>query len=145
MFPSLVLGFLAARIAAVTAAGSSGCIGTISSLNDVSNAVKCTTVNINAFTVPAGQTFALQLLDGTTVNVCERDQMFSLCTSLILFSGRDPIRKPKLGRSPIRGQVSAGTATSNHSENLTKTVFTEGTISLVRGLFEVIAIPNIPS
>jgi hypothetical protein len=114
-------------------------------LNDVSNAVECTTVNINAFTVPAGQTFALQLLDGTTVNVCERDQMFSLCTSLILFSGRDSIRKPKLGRSPIRGQVSAGTATSSDSENLTKTVFTEGIISLVRGLFEVIVIPNIPS
>lgn len=68
MFPLLVLGFLAAGIAAVTAANSS-CVGTISSLNDVSSAIKCTTVNINAFTVPAGKTFELQLLDGTTVNV----------------------------------------------------------------------------
>lgn len=53
----------------MTAVGSSSCIGTISSLNDVSSAVQCTTVNINAFTVPAGKTFGLQLLDGTTVNV----------------------------------------------------------------------------
>ncbi|KAG0703397.1 glycoside hydrolase family 28 protein [Suillus ampliporus] len=50
-------------------AASSSCVGTISSLNDVSSAVKCTTVNINAFTVPAGKTFELQLLAGTTVNV----------------------------------------------------------------------------
>ncbi|KIJ46056.1 glycoside hydrolase family 28 protein [Sphaerobolus stellatus SS14] len=45
------------------------CTGTISSLNDVTNAVACTTVNINAFTVPAGSTFNLDLLDGTTVNL----------------------------------------------------------------------------
>ncbi|KAG1880987.1 glycoside hydrolase [Suillus subluteus] len=69
MFPLSALGFLVAGIAAVTAASSSSCTGTISSLNDVSSAIKCTTVNINAFTVPAGQTFKLQLLDGTTVNV----------------------------------------------------------------------------
>ncbi|KAG2032932.1 glycoside hydrolase family 28 protein [Suillus americanus] len=68
MFLLLALGFLVAGIAEVTAAGSS-CIGTISSLDDVSSAIKCTTININAFTVPAGETFELQLLDGTTVNV----------------------------------------------------------------------------
>ncbi|KIM55125.1 glycoside hydrolase family 28 protein [Scleroderma citrinum Foug A] len=45
------------------------CVGEISSLSDVSSAVKCTTVNINSFTVPAGETFSLNLLDGTTVNV----------------------------------------------------------------------------
>jgi galacturan 1,4-alpha-galacturonidase len=56
-------------VAGIAAASSSSCIGTISSLDDVSSAIECTTVNINAFTVPAGQTFKLQLLDGTTVNV----------------------------------------------------------------------------
>ncbi|KAL8293543.1 hypothetical protein RQP46_000244 [Phenoliferia psychrophenolica] len=45
------------------------CTGTISSLDDVTDAVKCTTVNIEAFTVPVGETFALDLLEGTTVNV----------------------------------------------------------------------------
>ncbi|CAE6437459.1 unnamed protein product [Rhizoctonia solani] len=47
----------------------SRCTGTISSLNDVSEAQKCTTINIKGFTVPAKKTFALSLLDGTTVNL----------------------------------------------------------------------------
>ena len=45
------------------------CTGTISSLSDVAAAVKCTTVTINKFTVDAGKTFELDLLDGTTVNM----------------------------------------------------------------------------
>ncbi|KAI0746570.1 endo-polygalacturonase PG1 [Daedaleopsis nitida] len=54
----------------VTAApAASDCTGTISSLDDVAAAVKCTTVNINSFTVPAGKTFDLSLADGTTVNM----------------------------------------------------------------------------
>ncbi|KAF5328856.1 hypothetical protein D9619_011708 [Psilocybe cf. subviscida] len=48
---------------------SGGCVGTISSLDDVDNAVKCTTVNINSFTVPAGQGFTLSLQKGSTVNL----------------------------------------------------------------------------
>jgi len=48
---------------------SSACTGTISSLSDVTAAVACTTVNINAFTVPAGQALTLTLLSGTTVNL----------------------------------------------------------------------------
>jgi galacturan 1,4-alpha-galacturonidase len=52
-----------------TASPVGRCTGTISSLNEVSNAQKCTTININGFTVPAGKTFALSLLDGTTVNL----------------------------------------------------------------------------
>lgn len=48
---------------------SSACTGTISSMSDVSSAVKCTTVNINSFTVPAGETLNLDLEDGTTVNM----------------------------------------------------------------------------
>ena len=57
-----------------SAAGPStkwSCVGEISSLSNVSSAVKCTTVNINSFTVPADETFSLDLLDGTTVNVSE--------------------------------------------------------------------------
>ncbi|KAI0308919.1 pectin lyase fold/virulence factor, partial [Amylostereum chailletii] len=45
------------------------CTGTISSLDDVDAAVACTTVVINAFTVPGGQTFNLDLLDGTTITM----------------------------------------------------------------------------
>ncbi|KAJ7594578.1 polygalacturonase [Mycena floridula] len=50
-------------------ASSLACTGTISSLADVTAAVACTTVNINSFTVPAGQGFTLNLLTGTTVNM----------------------------------------------------------------------------
>ena len=60
------------------ATSSSNCVGAISSLSDVSAAVQCKTVNINAFTVPAGQTLSLNLLQGTTVNVCE-------CSLVIFF------------------------------------------------------------
>ncbi|KAG8849146.1 hypothetical protein FRB96_000932 [Tulasnella sp. 330] len=52
------------------------CTGTISSLSDVSAAVECTTITINAFTVPAGEQFLLDLADGTTVNV-EGDVTFA--------------------------------------------------------------------
>ncbi|KAF8838224.1 glycoside hydrolase family 28 protein [Paxillus ammoniavirescens] len=72
MFPLFVLASLFILAKAVPQARSStgsNCTGTISSLSDVSTAVKCTTVNINAFTVPAGRTFKLNLLSGTTVNV----------------------------------------------------------------------------
>ncbi|KIJ42240.1 glycoside hydrolase family 28 protein [Sphaerobolus stellatus SS14] len=67
--------YLVALVASLLAAArppsdiAKRCTGTISSLNDVTNAVVCTTVNINAFTVPAGSTFNLNLLDGTTVNL----------------------------------------------------------------------------
>ncbi|BGP43275.1 hypothetical protein JCM10450v2_007420 [Rhodotorula kratochvilovae] len=45
------------------------CTGTIASLNDVAAAVKCATVNIKSFTVPAGKTFELDLADGAVVNL----------------------------------------------------------------------------
>ncbi|KAH8101734.1 endo-polygalacturonase PG1 [Cristinia sonorae] len=54
---------------ALSAPNANDCTGTISSLDDVSAAVKCTTVNINSFTVPAGKTFNLALASGTTVNM----------------------------------------------------------------------------
>ncbi|ESK93274.1 endo-polygalacturonase [Moniliophthora roreri MCA 2997] len=45
------------------------CTGTIASLNDVAAAVKCTTIKIKSFTVPAGKTLRLPLLQGTTVEM----------------------------------------------------------------------------
>ncbi|KAG8215654.1 glycoside hydrolase [Butyriboletus roseoflavus] len=51
------------------AASYTSCVGTISSLSDVDAAVQCTTVNVYGFTVPAGQTFSLDLLRGSTVNI----------------------------------------------------------------------------
>ena len=48
---------------------ASDCTATINSLDDVSAAKSCTTVNINGFTVPAGEGFSLSLAKGTTVNL----------------------------------------------------------------------------
>ncbi|CAE6449432.1 unnamed protein product [Rhizoctonia solani] len=45
------------------------CTGTISSLDDVSSAVECTTININSFTVPAGETFSISAPTGATINL----------------------------------------------------------------------------
>ncbi|KAG6811145.1 hypothetical protein H0H92_008800 [Tricholoma furcatifolium] len=72
--PALYLLSGTVAVSQVTAATtpirrSSDCTGSISSLDDVTDAVECTTVNINSFTVPAGETFSLSLLSGSTVNV----------------------------------------------------------------------------
>ncbi|KAI0777508.1 endo-polygalacturonase PG1 [Trametes elegans] len=70
MFALVRLAALLAFVPFIAAAPAAGdCTGTISSLDDVSAAVKCKTVNINSFTVPAGKTFNLDLADGTTVNL----------------------------------------------------------------------------
>ncbi|KAG2366110.1 glycoside hydrolase family 28 protein [Suillus spraguei] len=96
MFPLLALYLLVVAVAA--SSRSNSCIGTISSLDDVSSAIQCTTVNINAFTVPAGQQFKLQLLDGTTVNVLGEVQfgnaswggpLFSVSGNDITFNGNN--------------------------------------------------------
>ncbi|KAJ7711563.1 polygalacturonase [Mycena metata] len=61
--------FTQALVFALVSTAAHACTGTISSLTDVAAAVLCTTININSFTVPAGQTFTLALLAGTTVNI----------------------------------------------------------------------------
>ncbi|KAG8953052.1 hypothetical protein FRC04_002999 [Tulasnella sp. 424] len=61
--------FLALTASATPSPASKRCTGTIASLDDVAAAVKCTTINISPFTVTAGSTFDLELLDGTTVNL----------------------------------------------------------------------------
>ncbi|KAI0342390.1 endo-polygalacturonase PG1 [Trametopsis cervina] len=50
-------------------AAAASCTGTIASLDDVDDAVKCTTVVINSFTVPAGETFNLKFASGSTVTM----------------------------------------------------------------------------
>ncbi|KAL7341281.1 endo-polygalacturonase PG1 [Rhodotorula toruloides] len=45
------------------------CTGTIASLDDVAAAQRCATINIEPFTVPAGKTFELDLVDNAVVNV----------------------------------------------------------------------------
>ncbi|KAI6025161.1 glycoside hydrolase family 28 protein [Pisolithus microcarpus 441] len=67
MYASLTLLSIL-TLASATSAGSD-CTGVIQSLNDVTSAVQCKTVNINGFTVPSDQPFVLNLLNGTTVNV----------------------------------------------------------------------------
>lgn len=67
---SLLHIFLLLISLAETAYSQSSCTGAISSLDDVADAVACTTVNIDSFTVTAGKSFSLSLLEGTTVNVC---------------------------------------------------------------------------
>ena len=67
------------------ATASQACTGTINSLSDVSTAVKCTTVNINGFTVPGGEGFSLSLLSGTTVNLSEYLAVPTMSKPLLIF------------------------------------------------------------
>ncbi|ETW77474.1 glycoside hydrolase family 28 protein [Heterobasidion irregulare TC 32-1] len=69
MFKAAFVIFAAAVPCILGTKQGTACTGTISSLDDVDDAVECTTVNINSFTVPAGETFNLDLADGTTVNM----------------------------------------------------------------------------
>ncbi|KDR78592.1 hypothetical protein GALMADRAFT_223864 [Galerina marginata CBS 339.88] len=48
---------------------NAACSATINSLADVANAVKCTSITLNGFTVPAGQALTLSLATGTTLNM----------------------------------------------------------------------------
>ncbi|KAB5596014.1 hypothetical protein CTheo_531 [Ceratobasidium theobromae] len=67
MFSSLPLPILCLLWAGLVR--SQDCVGTISSMDDVAEAVKCKTVNLNGFTVPPNVTLNLSLLDNTTVNM----------------------------------------------------------------------------
>ncbi|EJD03051.1 endo-polygalacturonase PG1 [Fomitiporia mediterranea MF3/22] len=60
---------IVSAIAVVGTNAASDCTATINSLDDVDDAKSCTTVNINGFTVPAGEGFTLSLAQGTTVNL----------------------------------------------------------------------------
>ena len=64
------------------------CTSTVDSLDDAANVKECTTVVINGFTVPAGETLTLDFADGSTVSVSEYIASFSLCWTV----SRDDIR-----------------------------------------------------
>ncbi|GAA5838996.1 hypothetical protein JCM9279_002562 [Rhodotorula babjevae] len=67
------------------------CTGTIASLKDVAAAVKCQTVNIKSFTVDAGKTFELDLVDRAVVNL-QGDITFGSAQwegPLMLIQGKD--------------------------------------------------------
>ena len=95
----------------VAAPAASDCTGTISSLDDVAAAVKCTTVNINSFTVPAGETFNLALADGTTVNMrasadpSGSSAQFSSPIPGVTCRGRRDLRRQGLGGAALPSQV----------------------------------------
>ncbi|KAJ7911350.1 endo-polygalacturonase PG1 [Mycena leptocephala] len=85
-----------ALLVALLSVAVSACTGTISSLSDVTAAVACMMINVNGFTVPAGSTFALSLLAGTTVNILGdisfgeklwAGPLFSISGSNITFNG----------------------------------------------------------
>ncbi|KAG9101884.1 hypothetical protein FRC06_002528 [Ceratobasidium sp. 370] len=69
MFTTTVAISLLSLARALLASPVERCTGTISSLDDVAAAIKCTTININTFTVPAGVTFELDAPSGATVNM----------------------------------------------------------------------------
>ncbi|KAF9568224.1 endo-polygalacturonase PG1 [Agrocybe pediades] len=63
------LSIISSCLVVILNAATTPCVGTISSVDDVTDAVKCTTVNLESFTVPAGQGLTLNLATGTTVNM----------------------------------------------------------------------------
>ncbi|CAE6457215.1 unnamed protein product [Rhizoctonia solani] len=65
---SLALATLPAALVAATPVVKR-CTGTISSLDDVAAAQKCATININAFTVPAGKSLDISAMDGAAINM----------------------------------------------------------------------------
>lgn len=78
-------------------------------LLDVAAAVQCTTVVLNSFTVPAGQTLDLKLLAGTTVNMSASfcfSIPFPISQHVQRGRWRHLLRKPELGRTPFPSQVS---------------------------------------
>ena len=64
-----MFAYLSLLVLAFVNRASAACTATINSLDDVSGAASCSTVNINGFTVPAGQGFTLSLATGATVNM----------------------------------------------------------------------------
>ncbi|EPQ57443.1 endo-polygalacturonase PG1 [Gloeophyllum trabeum ATCC 11539] len=87
----LILSVLLGYALAANVPRSSDCVGTIASLDDVAAAQECSTVNIEGFTVPAGEGFTLSLIDGATVNL-QGDVLFgnmSWTGPLFTISGND--------------------------------------------------------
>ncbi|SCZ89111.1 BZ3500_MvSof-1268-A1-R1_Chr1-1g00963 [Microbotryum saponariae] len=67
LLPTLAL---ASKSSGSKSAPSAGCTGTISSLDDVSAALNCRTININSFKIPGGKTLNLKSsLDNVVMNL----------------------------------------------------------------------------
>lgn len=109
---------------AVSGYASSDCTGTINSMAgidpfelllndciliashlDVTAAVACTTVNVNSFQVPAGETLLLKLLDNTQVNIRMVFELIYQSEYLFDVSRGHHFRTSELGRSPFPSQV----------------------------------------
>ncbi|TFK54351.1 glycoside hydrolase family 28 protein [Heliocybe sulcata] len=87
----LVAGLFVSAVVSGVTTRSADCVGTIASLSDVASAQECSTVNIEGFTVPAGEGFTLSLVDGATVNL-RGDVLFgnlSWAGPLFTISGND--------------------------------------------------------
>jgi polygalacturonase len=65
------------------APSSTGCTGTINSLSSIAAAVECTTIVIDAFTVPAGETFSMTVLSGSSITM---GMCISIARCLVFFS-----------------------------------------------------------
>ncbi|KAF8971150.1 polygalacturonase [Flammula alnicola] len=64
-----MISILSALLLSGATLANAACSATISSLADVAAAVKCTSITLNGFTVPAGQGLTLSLATGTTVTM----------------------------------------------------------------------------
>ncbi|CAE6421327.1 unnamed protein product [Rhizoctonia solani] len=126
------------------------CIGTISSLNDVAAAQKCTTININAFTVPAGKTFEIAALDKTTVNLNGdvkfgvanwAGPLFSITGNELLFNGNGHTFDGQ-GASYWDGQGGNGGVTKPHPMMKIKMSGTYSNVKVLNSPAHVYSISN---
>jgi polygalacturonase len=67
--PYKMISIYSVLLLATATIANAACSATISSLADVAAAVKCTSITLNGFTVPAGQGLTLSLASGTTVTM----------------------------------------------------------------------------
>ncbi|KAG8743870.1 hypothetical protein FRC11_013701 [Ceratobasidium sp. 423] len=143
---------LAALPVALVAAAPSGkrCTGTISSLNDVTAAQKCTTININAFTVPAGKTFAISALDGTTINLLGdvkfgvanwAGPLFSIAGNNLVFNGNGHTFDGQ-GASYWDGQGGNGGVTKPHPMMKIKMSGTYSNVKVLNSPAHVYSVSN---
>ncbi|KAF8595727.1 endo-polygalacturonase PG1 [Ceratobasidium sp. AG-I] len=87
MFTTTTALSLLSLVPALLASPVERCTGTISSLDDVAAAIKCTTININSFTVPAGKTFEIDAPTNAIVNMMGDVTVAAWAGPLFLLSG----------------------------------------------------------
>ncbi|CAE7230868.1 unnamed protein product [Rhizoctonia solani] len=146
---SLALAALPVALVAASPAGRR-CTGTISSLDDVTAAQKCTTININAFTVPAGKTFAISALDGTTINLLGdvkfgvanwAGPLFSIAGNKLVFNGNGHTFDGQ-GASYWDGQGGNGGVTKPHPMMKIKMSGTYSNVKVLNSPAHVYSISN---